>query len=185
MNPWTQITIIPKVSQLHKYYFYDMLRQKCLLLVQDHLILNDMNSISKSLISKHLLVLLLSQVSSLNESFVLTYKKNCSIFWFTLISHTGNWTWTSQVLQICKEQLDWAPAEMPAKIAGLGTSRNKPSKIAGWGTSRYTHVKFAGLGTSRNHSIWVIGKKQASGLLFSGELLETGGIYDLTPTINS
>ena len=37
-----------------------MLRQKCLLLVQDHLILNDMNSISKSLISKHLLVLFLS-----------------------------------------------------------------------------------------------------------------------------
>jgi hypothetical protein len=41
-----------------------------------------------------------------------------------------------QVLQTCKKQLDWATAETPAKIAGLGTNRNTPSKIAGLGTSR-------------------------------------------------
>ena len=89
------------------------------------------------------------------------------------------------MLQICKKQLDWAPAEMPAKIAGLGTSRNMPNKIAGLGASRNTPGKIAGLGTSRNYSILVIGKQQASGPLFSGELLETGGIYNLTPAKNS
>ena len=96
-----------------------------------------------------------------------------------------------QVLHPCKKQLDWAPTETPAKIAGLGNSRNTSSKIT-W------------LGTSRNYSIWiilensrppacyfqgnswklgpsifqVIGKEQASGLPFSGELLETGGVHN-------
>ena len=47
--------------------------------------------------------------------------------------------------------LDWAPAETPAKIAGLGTSRNILGKIAGLGTSRNTLGKIAGLGSSRNN----------------------------------
>ena len=56
-----------------------------------------------------------------------------------------------QVLQTCEKQLDWAPAETPAKIAGLGTSRNILGKIAGLGTSRNKPGKIAGLGTSRNY----------------------------------
>ena len=55
-----------------------------------------------------------------------------------------------QVLQTCEKQLDWATAETPAKIAGLGTSRNILGTIAGLGTSRNTPGKIAGLGTSRN-----------------------------------
>ena len=54
---------------------------------------------------------------------------------------------------IILQQLDLAPAEKLAKIAGLGTSRNMPSKIAGLGTSRNTPGKITGLGTSRNYSI--------------------------------
>ena len=102
----------------------------------------------------------------------LLIKRNLQVFHYTFISHTRSWTWASQVKarctchytilnwlkcadhmlvymkQVphpCKKQLDWAPAETPAKIAGLGNSQNTLGKIAG-------------LGTSRNYSIWVIGK---------------------------
>ena len=56
-----------------------------------------------------------------------------------------------QVIQTCEKQLDWATAETPAKIAGLGTSRNILGKIAGLGTSR---------NTPGNHKLHIIGKLQ-------------------------
>ena len=49
-----------------------------------------------------------------------------------------------QVLQTCEKQLDWAPAETPTKIAGLGNSRNIFGKIAELGTSRNTSGNIAG-----------------------------------------
>ena len=74
--------------------------------------------------------------------------------------------YVKQVLQTYEKQLDWAPAETPAKIAGLGTSRNILGKIAGLGTSRNTPGKIAGLGTRRNylgggnHKLHIMGKLQ-------------------------
>ena len=41
------------------------------------------------------------QVCSLNESLVPTYKKKSSIFWYTFISHSGNWTPASRVKARC------------------------------------------------------------------------------------
>ena len=58
-----------------------------------------------------------------------------------------------QVLQTCEKQLDWATAETPAKIAGLGTSRNILGKIAGLGTRR----NYSGGGT---HKLHIMGKLQ-------------------------
>ena len=45
--------------------------------------------------------------------------------------------YVKQVLQTCEKQLDWAPAETPTKIAGLGNSRNIFSKIAELGSPYY------------------------------------------------
>ena len=52
--------------------------------------------------------------------------------------------YVKQVLQTYEKQLDWAPAETPTKIAGLGNSRNIFGKIAELGTSRNTSGKIAG-----------------------------------------
>ena len=37
-----------------------------------------------------------------------------------------------QLLHPCKIKLDWAPAETPAKIAGLGNSQKTPRKLLDW-----------------------------------------------------
>ena len=64
---------------------------------------------------------------NLKISYVVIYVHEC-ICHYTIL----NWlnskchmlVYIKQVLQTCEKQLDWAPAETPGKIAGLGTSRN-------------------------------------------------------------
>ena len=95
----------------------------------------------------------------------------------------GNWTWTSQVLQICKKQLDWAPAETrPAKLLDWAPAETIQFELLE--NSRPPACYFQGnsrkLGSIHNSSYWKIAGRRpsASSLLFSGELLETRGIHN-------
>ena len=75
--------------------------------------------------------------------------------------------YVKQVLQTYEKQLDWAPAETPTKIAGLGNSRNIFGKIAELGTSRNTSGNIAG---TISFILWENCR---------GELLEIGYIHKL------